>query len=204
MSAIKKIKKIDSAGSGDPSHGLLPLDPNISDGIDLSHVLKLRLIKKLSFQEIGKMYGVSKQAISNKLKNFFDKLPDGNSLEAYKENRKELLSAIELKILSYIFDDEKLKSARLGELTVAYGVLFDKRRLEEGKSTSNIAYKEVTKEIEEIEKALREYKTGKTPETSQEKPSEGNTRDLISLDKDSNINGLERTGCNDTCNPVHP
>ncbi len=108
--------------------------------IDISKALKLRL-QGNTFEEIGSILGVSKQAVEQRLDSFkhiFSHIGNVGELEAYSEERKNILSAGESKLLASVLDEKAIEKAPLAARVMAFGTIYDKRRLEEGKSTENL------------------------------------------------------------------
>ena len=90
----------------------------------------------LTYQEIGDLCGgLSRQAVHRRIGGHFT---DEEKLLHYKNNRADLLAATQERILSSI-DDETISKANLQSKALAYGVLFDKERLERNLSTSNLS-----------------------------------------------------------------
>ncbi len=90
----------------------------------------------LTYQEIGDLCGgLSRQAVHRRIGGH---LTDDEKLERYKTRRADLLAATQERILSSI-DDETISKANLQSKALAYGVLFDKERLERNLSTSNLS-----------------------------------------------------------------
>lgn len=107
---------------------------NIQPKIDLSKALKLYL-SGVSQADIAKLFGVSRQAISQALKPFKVRHPE--VAQAYKENKSNLINEKEMTALQAI-DEDKLKKASGRDLAIIFGTLYDKNRLEQGKSTDNV------------------------------------------------------------------
>jgi hypothetical protein len=108
--------------------------------IDVQKALKLRL-QGNTFEEIGAVLGVSKQAVEQRLdgfKEFFRGITGIGDINAYAEERKQILSAAEQTLLRSVLDEQAIQKAPLASRVMAFGVLYDKRRLEEGKSTENL------------------------------------------------------------------
>jgi hypothetical protein len=108
--------------------------------IDIQKALKLRL-QGNTFEEIGTVLGVSKQAVEQRLdgfKEFFRGITGIGDINAYAEERKQILSAAEQTLLRSVLDEQAIQKAPLASRVMAFGVLYDKRRLEEGKSTENL------------------------------------------------------------------
>ena len=74
-------------------------------------------------------------------------------LKNYKKYRADILALTQHKLLSAINTDD-LTKASLSQKVVAYGVLYDKERLERGQSTENIAYADMVKVNDQIDKDL--------------------------------------------------
>ena len=127
----------------------IPID-NISR-VDVSQALKQRILKKLTYQEIAELQGVSKQAIHQALKPILSLSSDPQALEAYRENKADLLDMAQLKFLSHSVDPDQIKKLSSRDAIVSYGILFDKARLERGQSTDNIDLHATTQDIHAIQ-----------------------------------------------------
>lgn len=102
--------------------------------IDVQKALELRL-KGLSYEDIGKHFGVSKMAVCKRLK---DRLPDKRvDLEAFKRNRADLLASKQKLILDSM-TQEQIEKIPPQSRPTAFGILYDKERLERGQSTQNV------------------------------------------------------------------
>lgn len=67
----------------------------------------------------------------------------------YVKNRVFILQDLQRKLLNHLTDG-KLKKANPQQLVWAYGVIYDKERLETGQSTQNIVYADMIKAKESI------------------------------------------------------
>jgi len=103
--------------------------------------------KGLSIEEIGKLVGCSKQNVYNRMKNM---LAEIDSLDHFKDNRADTLAYLQTKLLNTLTDSEVKKISPGSRITGA-AILYDKERLERGKSSVNIAYADYTKSIDEID-----------------------------------------------------
>ena len=101
--------------------------------VDVSSALDLKLNHHLSYEEIARIQGVSKQAIHGRIKNLLP--PD--ELQTYLTHRGDILAGLQAKILSHL-DDERLSKASAYQLVGSAGLLYDKERLERGMSTANL------------------------------------------------------------------
>lgn len=143
-------------------------DNNLDKHLDTVTALTLRL-KGQTYPQIAKHYGISKQAVHQRIKGVF-KLIDPDKLEAYKTHKVNLLTSIEAELLGLIVKPDKLKQATLMQLATSFGIVYDKNRLEQGLSTSEIGIKPVLEEIrdnrEKLMQALKSLEVGKnTSET---------------------------------------
>ena len=119
--------------------------------IDVSKALTLRLKNGLSYQEIANQFNVTKQAVWARLKPFERFVGDPDSLKAYDSNRAKILNSAELRMVSELLDEDKLKSASVNNLAYAAKNLFDMRRLDQGESTANVSYYVLSQKIEELD-----------------------------------------------------
>jgi hypothetical protein len=101
--------------------------------IDVHKAFDLRL-RGLTYEEIAKQFGCCKQSVQEALAPF--QVPDGGTVDLFKDRRADILAATQVRLLQGL-TDEKIKQAKLGELSIAFGTLFDKERLERGQSTQN-------------------------------------------------------------------
>jgi len=87
-----------------------------------------------TYREIANILGVSKSTVGNVAKEAC--AVDSSVVAAIKKTELETLKA-KSKMLLEGLTPEKVAKAPLNTLAVSYGILFDKRRLIAGKSTSN-------------------------------------------------------------------
>jgi hypothetical protein len=115
-------------------------EKRISRKIDVAKALKLR-VQGNTYQEIAAVFGVTDSAVHQalqKLELLLDNVQQGE-VTAYAEQRREILSIAEARMLRSMLDEDAIQKAPLASRTMAFGVLYDKRRLEEGKSTENVS-----------------------------------------------------------------
>jgi len=108
--------------------------------------------KGLSLPEIAKLLGCSKQNVQQRLEAVgFNK----EDLENFKNHRGDVLAFIQSKLLNSI-DDETIKGMNPYQRIVGTGILFDKERLETGRSTQIIDTFELTARLEDLQKQREE------------------------------------------------
>ena len=102
-----------------------PLNPNTLAA------LNLRLNHKLTYEEIGKIQGISKVSVFNKIKH----LIPTQATDDYRNNRADILANTQLRFLQEL-TPSKLKKISARDAVVSMGILYDKERLERGQATS--------------------------------------------------------------------
>lgn len=113
--------------------------PSRRGKLDLAQLYKLRVVNRLSFGEIAKATGLSKSSVWDALQRLEKVLPDPDQVEAYREIRPMLFTAIEEKLMASLADDATIAKASLNNRAYAFQQIHTARRLEEGKSTENMA-----------------------------------------------------------------
>ncbi len=141
---------------------------------DTARLYQLHFEQGLSFAEIGKLYGTTKQAVFDRLHRLLQILPNREQLEVYKKNKPAILNAAEMKVLGYMLDDEKLQKANLNNAAYTFTQLTQARRLEEGKSTVNIGLKttlvEAARQHNDIDVSPKKSRDDKPRQEGQEEP----------------------------------
>ena len=108
--------------------------------VDVAKALKLR-IQGATLEDIGKLQGVTKQAVYQALTKFqpFIANLEAGQLTAYSENRAELFNAVEQHLSGLLLDTEKGAKASLNNVAYAFKQIHEARRLESGQSTANVS-----------------------------------------------------------------
>lgn len=102
--------------------------------ISVEQMADLRL-KGVGLAEIGKVAGITKQAVSQALKRHGI---DAGEIEDFRQARPAILAAKQRLLLDGITTESVKKMSGRDKL-VGFGILFDKERLELGQSTMNIS-----------------------------------------------------------------
>jgi len=108
------------------------------DKINLVEALQLRFVNRLTYKQIADKYGVTPQAVEQRISRFKEKFGESEEIQQYTSNRDGILTVVEREILSRIVDPSKLEKATINNLAYAFQQIFNARRLEEGKSTANL------------------------------------------------------------------
>jgi len=123
----------------------LPYDPTmlqemIEDNkrrdVSTAELIKLRTVHKLSYGQIEKLTGLSHSTAFWRL----NKLDiDKDEVSAFDSAKPTLIKISQSKIMDHVLlDDEAIKELNPYQAALSFGILEDKLRLIEGKSTSNI------------------------------------------------------------------
>ncbi len=101
--------------------------------VDVSTALDLKINHDLSYRKIAAIQGVTHNAIFKRIRHL---LPD-EFTETYKANRADILSHLQVTLLSQV-DKARLKKISARDAVVSAAILYDKERLERGQSTANM------------------------------------------------------------------
>ena len=141
--------------------------PVITEEIPMARIIELYK-KELTHAEIGAILGCSAPNITQRLqrvKGHIDALP------AIKNHTSDMLHMIKHKNLSELLARD-IKDESYHSLTVDTGIIYDKARLEDDKSTSNIAHvhEGYTAKISDLEKRIAENRAqlGMLPEEGED------------------------------------
>jgi hypothetical protein len=108
-----------------------------------------------SYQKIGKQYNTSHQNIRQKINKFLDTI-NPHIIKLYEEKPNEAIRILEGLFVDEMSNPEKIKKANLVQLSTAFGIIYDKRRLEEGKSTENVDFKALILMEQEIKSRIKQ------------------------------------------------
>lgn len=120
---------------------LEPLQPSLqpdSPRIDKLKAYQLRVVNKLTYSQIGAIFGVSESAASQCLRKVEAIIGDPEVLQAQESVKTQLYQAAEHKLLASLLEPVKLEKASLNNVAYALTQVHMARRLEEGKSTENV------------------------------------------------------------------
>ena len=102
--------------------------------VDLGQLLKLRKMG-LNIPELATYFNVSKNIISGILqRNNVSMFAD-----VYSTKKDVILESTEAKLVNAMNDENKIAQASLKDVATAFGIVYDKGRLQRGKSTDNVA-----------------------------------------------------------------
>lgn len=122
-------------------------DTHPPNEIDVAKALTLRLTRGLTYQEIGDKFGVSKQAAHQALSKFTKLIDNPQLVKSYKNNKADMLEALELELVIDLADKDKRDKASLNNIAYAVKNINEMIRLERGQSTQNVDYDLVGKRM---------------------------------------------------------
>lgn len=105
--------------------------------IDVPLAIAFRM-KGLKWEEVGKYMGVPAEMIVEAVEPYMTDEELETSVELYEENRASMLNTVAARLLSGI-TPAKVALANLKDTATAFGIVYDRSRLEENKSTGNMA-----------------------------------------------------------------
>lgn len=118
----------------------------------LDEILQRIEVQGMTITECARDLEMSTTAVTNALDK--ENIRPGY-LKLYKDHKANVLALMQKKILDSV-SIEDLEKASLAQKMMGYGILYDKERLELGKSTQNIAFADLTRDVEELDKKCRE------------------------------------------------
>ena len=98
----------------------------------------------MSLSEIGQIVGRHK---SNVMRCLREHEIDTKRVDSFRRMRADLLSSAQSEMLDNI-NPEKMEKASLKDLSIAFSILYDKERLETGKSTQNLALSKIVEMVD--------------------------------------------------------
>lgn len=134
-------------------------------GIPIEQIIDLRS-RGLSISQIGKLLGCDSKNVWVRLqKSGYDL----DNTKYYRQNRAEILAYEQNRIRQH-FTDAKLQKSSLRDLVVAYGILYDKERLESGLSTANVSYSDAIKARKQLLKERQALDDETLDQADEERP----------------------------------
>lgn len=103
--------------------------------IDINKALELKA-KGVSYVDLAQYFDVPKSTIHYHLQPL---MPDTSNIDVFKKFRADLLTVKQESILKSL-DDGSIKEMSGLQKATAFGILYDKERLERDKSTSNVSF----------------------------------------------------------------
>lgn len=117
------------------------LKKNDAKKIDVGKAIELKLVKNLSNADIARYFGVSPQAISQRLTKFEKIIEKPEDLEAYRKYKVDILDSAEMTLIHDLLDSKRRKAASLNNVAYALQNVNNMARLERGEATEIVQTK---------------------------------------------------------------
>jgi predicted DNA-binding protein YlxM (UPF0122 family) len=106
--------------------------------LNISRAFQLRFLHNLSETEIARQFNVSKQAVNQALKPFKNIMLNKQTLDAYAQNKENVLKSASLTLILDCLDPKKRAQASLNNAAYAAKQIHEIYRLETNQTTSNV------------------------------------------------------------------
>jgi len=110
--------------------------PNVYGKIDITEAFKLRFQKHLTYKEIAERMGVAAPSVHGALKRFLHILHNPEESATYEQNRAQILTAVEFRLVNQLVNKKKIKAASLNNIAYAVAQINNMIRLEKGQPTA--------------------------------------------------------------------
>ena len=134
----REKKSLDSPAPRGAERRRMPTE-TLERSLDKAEVWKLRFQQGLTYQQIATLTGYCPQRIHQVCHELKELIPHPESLPAYQAARGPALEHAERTLVASLLDPATIEKASLRDRAVSFGIVYDKRRLEQGQSTSNLA-----------------------------------------------------------------
>ena len=151
--------------------GILPTTLKARRNRKIDPIKALQLEAKGYTQEdIANKFNITQGAVSQSINKIKSLILEPNELKAYRNHEADLIDSIKAKIITAASNEDTIKKAPFGTLSLAFCQLYDKSALILGKSTQNINIRSINdhlfnqaNELEQQIKALSEQDATVTP-----------------------------------------
>ena len=137
----------------------LPVN-NKSTSFDLSKAIKLRLINKLSYGEIAKQMDVPKPTVYSNISSFLEKIEIAGDKAVFDEIEPLVCRAIKMRYYSHMIDEDTVVKASANNAAYALDKINTIQRLSEGQSTTNLAIRSVSQDLNDLLAQLQSSQVG--------------------------------------------
>lgn len=120
-------KKLDES-IGQPGRQMIPLADRQVDKIDTKRMLFMYFYEKRKQSEIARYFNCSRQSVSKALQPFRKLFEKPEAIAVYRDNKAEVLEAIEMTLALNLTDKRKLKKASLNNVAYTFDKIHNARR----------------------------------------------------------------------------
>jgi predicted DNA-binding protein YlxM (UPF0122 family) len=111
-------------------------------------------LKGNTLQEIGNQFNCSKEAVYQAITPILNSILPKDQLDTYKSKQDDILTSAQMTLLSAALNPASVKKQSTSANIMSYAVLFDKQRLLQDKSTSNVSIRSVTAHLDTMRQDL--------------------------------------------------
>lgn len=139
----------------------LTKSPYTQKGITTDEIVALKVANpNLSLAQAATILGCDKANIIQHLHRIDTRWVDLTpTLDRYKRFRADVIAYKQMRLLANLTEEKQREMGGL-QLATAFGILYDKERLERGQSTSNVAYADLTQSLSDIEAEIAKLEAG--------------------------------------------
>ena len=119
--------------------------------VDTGKLMMLRHINGLTYDQIGDIVGLTGSAVFQRLDKYESLFRDADVNGAFQARESAVLAGLRAKLLAHAAKDGQIEKLSSYAAIGSYGLLFDKQRVIDGKSTANIAV--LTKLVESAQES---------------------------------------------------
>jgi len=110
--------------------------PNSRNKIDIVEAFKLKFQHHLTYAQIAERFNVKAPSVHASLKRFMHVLHNPEESAVYEQNRAQILTAVEFRLVNQLANKKKIKAASLNNIAYAVGQINNMIRLEKGQPTA--------------------------------------------------------------------
>lgn len=146
---------------------ILPTIPNKSSSAPkytpIADIFDLIAVKGLTYEEAGKILGMAKNSVWERCQRAG--IPSKNTVARFKQHRADAFAAKQMMMIDTLTVDEIKEKMSPYQRIVGASILYDKERLERDKSTQNVILKEISDNINDLDREIAQIQGADTEES---------------------------------------
>ena len=132
--------------------------------LDVRKAFKLFFSDGYPEADIARICGVTRQAVNHALRPFKLLVDNPEKIQAFREQKTNILDALEADCVGLLLDKDKRKKATFGNVGYVLDKIHGINRLEKGLSTLNVLYSDMTRQEQAIEEEIRQLEASLKPQ----------------------------------------
>lgn len=93
----------------------------------------------LTLEELAERAGLAKSTVHERIQRFNELVPDAGTIQSFRDRRADVMDGLMIKLLARASDPDAINKMTPYQCVGSFGLLYDKMRLETGKSSANIS-----------------------------------------------------------------